>query len=192
MQNLQPGLSNGPISDAERAYAIDVLQTTQTALHEAVTGLTDAQLNFKPAEDRWSIAENVEHVALVEAGIFGGIQKGMSYPANPDKRAELTLDDVYVVKAVRSRTVSLPAPDPFVPTGQFGSLEGSLAAFDARRAEAIQYTQTVTDDLRTHYFRHIAFGWIDCFQAILLLASHGERHRKQIEEVKTSMGFPGV
>ena len=190
MQNLESTPVSGPVSEVERAYAIDVLQSTQAALHQAINGLTDNQLAYKPSSDRWSIAENAEHVVLVEMGIFGAIKKGMDYPANPDKRAELKYSDVDVIKAVRSRAVTLPAPDPFVPTGRFASISETMAALDQQRAAAIAYTQTVTDNLRTHYFRHIALGWLDSYQAILLLASHGERHRKQIEEVKADPGFP--
>lgn len=190
MQNLQSSPVTGPITDQERAYAIDVLQSTQVALHQAIDGLTDAQLAFKPSPDRWSIAENVEHIVLVETGIFGGIQKGMSYLANPERRSEMKFSDVDVIKAVRSRTVTLPAPGPFVPTGRFDSISAALEAFDQQRTAAIGFTHNVTDDLRTHFFKHIALGWLDCYQAILLLASHGERHRKQIEEVKADAGFP--
>jgi uncharacterized damage-inducible protein DinB len=190
MENLQSTPVTGPVTDQERTYAIDVLTSTQAALHQAISGLTDAQLAYKPAADRWSINECVEHIFLVERGIFSGIQKGMAYPANPEKRAEVKYSDVDVIKAVRSRAVTLPAPDPFVPTGRFDSVRTALAAFDEQRRNAITYVQTVTDDLRTHYFRHIALGWLDIYQAILLLASHGERHRKQIEEIKASPGYP--
>jgi DinB superfamily len=127
---------------------------------------------------------------LIEQGIFMGIQKGMSYPANPDKRADVKYSDVDVIKAVRSRTVTLPSPEPFLPTGHFSSTRAALDDFDKQRERVIAYVETTTDDLRTHYFRHIALGWLDMYQAFLLLASHGERHRKQIEEVKSSPGFP--
>ena len=190
MENLQSTPVTGPVTDQERTYAIDALLSTQAALHQSVDGLTDAQLTYKPTADRWSVAECVEHIALVESGIFAAIQKGMAYSANPEKRAEIRYSDVDVIKAVRSRTVTLPSPDPFVPAGRFESTRDALDAFDKQRNDVITYTQTVTDDLRTHYFRHIALGWLDSYQAILLLASHGERHRKQIEEVKTSPGFP--
>lgn len=190
MQNLPPASDPTAVTDEQRTYAIDALSSTRHSLRQSVTDLSDAQINFKPDADRWSIAECVEHIALVESGIFGGIQKGMSYPANPEKRADVQHEDVFVIKAVRSRTVTLPAPDPFVPTGRYGSLAGSLRAFEEQRQVAIDYVTTVTDDLRTHYFRHIALGWLDCYQAILLLAAHSERHRKQIEEVKASPGFP--
>ncbi len=190
MENLQSTPVTGPVTDQERTYAVDALLSTQAALHQSVDGLTDAQLTHKPTADRWSVAECVEHIALVESGIFAAIQKGMNYPANPEKRAEIRYSDVDVIKAVRSRTVTLASPDPFMPAGRFSSTHAALDAFDKQRNDVITYAQTVTDDLRTHYFRHIALGWLDSYQAILLLASHGERHRKQIEEVKTSPGFP--
>ena len=190
MENLQPGTVTGPVTEQERDYAIHALKATKDALHQSLAGLTNAQLSYKPANDRWSVAECVEHIALIERGIFAAIQKGMAYPANPEKRAEIKYSDVDVIKAVRSRVVALPSPDPFVPTGRFNSVSAALDDFDKQRDVVISYVRTVTDDLRTHYFRHIALGWLDAYQAILLLASHGERHRKQIEEVKAGSGFP--
>ncbi len=57
MQNLQSGPVAGPITDQERAYAIDVLQSTQVALRQAIDGLTESQLTYKSEADRWSITE---------------------------------------------------------------------------------------------------------------------------------------
>ncbi len=190
MQNLTVSPVDGSITEAERAYAVDLLRSTQTALHQAIAGLSDAQLNHKPAADRWSVAECAEHIVLVESGIFGRVRAGMDEPANPDRRAEIKVSDVDVIKAVRTRTVPVPAPEPFVPTGRFGSIGATMAAFDARREAAIAYAETVTGDLRTHYFIHFRLGTLDAYQTLLLIASHGERHRKQIDEVKASEGFP--
>ena len=190
MQNLTVSPVDGPVTETERTYAVDLLCTTQTALHQAVAGLSDAQINYKPAADRWSVADCAEHIVLVESSIFQRILAGMDKPNDPDRRAEIKVSDVDVIKAVRTRTVQIPAPDPFVPTGRFGSLRAAMAAFDEHRETAIAYAETVTDDLRTHYFTHFRLGTLDAYQALLLLASHGERHRKQIEEVKASEGFP--
>ena len=190
MENLPSAPVTGPVTEQERTYAIDSLTGTKAALHQSLAGLSDAQLTYKPSADRWSISECVEHIILVEKGIFGAIQKGMAYPANPEKRAEIKYSDVDVIKAVRSRAVTLPSPTPFLPTGHFESTHTALEAFDQQREAVITYVQTVTDDLRTHYFKHIALGWLDVYQALLLLAAHGERHRKQIEEVKNTPGFP--
>jgi DinB superfamily len=190
MQPLPSMPVTGPVTETERTYAVELLRSTQTALHQAIAGLSDEQLGYKPVADRWSVAECAEHIVLVETGIFGRIRSGMDAPAEPERRAEIRIGDVDVIKAIRTRSVQVPAPAPFVPTGHFGNIVATMAAFDEQREAAITYAQTVTADLRTHYFVHFRLGTLDAYQALLLLASHGERHRKQIEEVKADAGFP--
>ena len=190
MEDRHPATSTGPITTAERTYAVELLQTTREALRTALTDLSEAQQRYKPAPDRWSILECAEHIYLVEKGIFGGIQYGMAAPSDADKRAEIRVSDVFVIKAVRSRGTTTVAPVKFEPTGQFANVQAALAAFDEQRSLAIGYVENTPDDFRTHYFSHFVLGTLDAYQAVLLLASHGERHRKQIEEVKADPGFP--
>lgn len=178
------------LTDAERAYALEALQTTRASLRQALDGLSPAQLAHKPSPDRWSIAECAEHIVLVEGGIFQAIQFSMDRPADPDRRAQIRVSDVDVIKAVRSRAATFPAPDAFVPTGRFADIEATLQVFDQQRDAVLEYVRTTPIDFRTHYFKHPALGLLDTYQAILVIASHGERHRKQIEEVKASPGFP--
>lgn len=190
MENLDAKPVTGPVTEAERAYAIDSLKTTQAALHQSLAGLTPEQLTYKPNPDRWSITECVEHIALIEKGIFRAILTGLTAPSEPDRRATIRVSDVDVIKAVRSRSVTLPAPSPFRPTGRYGDATGALQTFDEQRKATINFAQIVEDDLRTHYFEHIALGTLDAYQALLLMAAHVERHRKQIEEVKNAADFP--
>lgn len=190
MENLQPAAVTGPVTDSERAYALDALKMTQTNLHQSLADLSATQLGFKPAADRWSIAECAEHIALVETGLLRVAQAGMSAPEEASKRSQIKLSDVDLIKAARSRSFTMNAPDVVVPTGRFGGTDASLVAFDQQRKAAIDFLQNEPADLRTHYFNHFALGLLDIYQVILLMASHVERHRKQIEEVKASPGFP--
>ena len=192
MENLQSTPVTGPVTDQERAYAIDSLNVTRDALHQSLAGLSTAQLAYKPAADSWSIAECTEHIALVEKRILYAIQASMDVPAEPEKRAEIKVSDVDLIKAVRSRTNRLSAPDPTVPTGHYGNTATALAAFDTQQTAAIDYVQTVSGDLRTHYFTHFVLGQLDTCQAVLLMAAHCERHRKQIEAVKTNPDYPAT
>lgn len=190
MEDRHPSAVTGPVTDAERTYAIDALMATRDSLRQSVAGLSAARQQYKPAPDRWSIAECMEHIVLVDRGIFKSIQLAMNVPADKAKRADIRVSDVFVIKAVRSRGTVAPAPPQFVPTGRYADVETALAQFEQQRAAAIEYVQTTTNDYRTHYFEHPFLGTLDTFQALLVLASHGERHRKQIEEVKADPGFP--
>lgn len=191
MHNLPANNATGPVTESERAYALDALTTTQTALRQALTGLSAEQFAYKANPDRWSITECVEHIALVEKRLFRAALAGMNVPADPDGRSRIHVSDVDVIKAVRSRSVTMASPTPFVPTGRFADANDALQAFDQQREATIRFVQTEPGDLRTHYFDHPAFGTLDLYQAILVMASHVERHRKQIEEVKAKSDFPG-
>lgn len=190
MENLPSAPVTGPVTDSERSYAVDALNATLASLKQSLEGLSTDQLTFKSNVDRWSIAECVEHIALVEKGIYKAILSGMSVPADPAKRADIRVSDIDVIKAVRSRSFTLAAPAPFVPTGRFGNASAALQAFEERRRDIIDLVQDTKADLRTHYFIHPALGTLDTYQAVLVMASHVERHRKQIDEIKASSGFP--
>jgi hypothetical protein len=55
MEDRHPSTISGPITDAERSYAIDILMTTRDTLRTALAGLSLDQQQYKPAPDRWSI-----------------------------------------------------------------------------------------------------------------------------------------
>src|SRR6185295_11477960 len=58
------------ITDEERSFAVNHLKQTSDDLVKAVDGLTEAQLNFKPAPDRWSVLECVQHITLSSQGLW--------------------------------------------------------------------------------------------------------------------------
>jgi len=54
------------LTEADRDKAVQYLATTKKDVLDATKGLSDAQWNFKPAADRWSVAECMEHIAAYE------------------------------------------------------------------------------------------------------------------------------
>src|ERR1017187_1905979 len=75
------------LSAAGRESALNSLQATHDAFLKSIAVLSDAQWRFKPAPDRWSVAEVAEHIAVSESMIFGMVQKQiMAGPANPHQR----------------------------------------------------------------------------------------------------------
>jgi len=54
----------------------------------------------------------------------------------------------------------------------------------------IEFVKTTDQDLRNHFVKHLAFGTIDSYQWILIVAAHCERHTLQIREIMASGSFP--
>src|SRR5947209_6162535 len=53
-----------PLDQGERDRAMSHLHATRKMFLDSVAGLSDTQWNFKPAPERWSVAECAEHIAV--------------------------------------------------------------------------------------------------------------------------------
>lgn len=177
------------LTQAEKERALAYLESTKANVVAATNGLSEAQWNFKPAPDRWSVAQVMEHIAASEDFIRDGLVKDkvMVSAAGPPDRDVKKIDDS-VVKMVPDRSHKAQAPEPLVPNNRFGSPEGSLKHFLESRATTEQYLKT-TSGLRDHVMDG-PVGKMDGYEFILFIAAHSERHTKQIEEVKADPNFP--
>ena len=176
------------ITQAEKDKALQYLETTKKSVLEATKGLSEAQWNFKPAPDRWSVAQVMEHIAAAEDFIRGLVkEKVMMGPAGEAGRDVKKTDDG-VLAMVPDRTNKLQAPEPLVPTNRFGSPEGSVKHFMESRATTEDFLKTATG-LRDHV-ADSPMGKLDGYEFVLLIAAHSERHTKQINEVKADPNFP--
>jgi uncharacterized damage-inducible protein DinB len=177
------------LTAADREKAVHYLEETRTGVYDATKGLSDAQMKFKPAPDRWSIAETLEHITLAEEYLFANItQNIMKAPAGPAGRDTAKLDAL-ILSAVPDRSQKRQAPGPLVPTGRWSPRE-MLAHFEQSRAKTIAFLKS-TPDLREHASSENPFQQpMDAYQWVLFIAAHSERHTKQIAEVKADPNFP--
>ena len=63
------------LTQADRDRAMKYLESTKQGVLNATAGLSEAQWNFKPAPDRWSVAEVTEHIAAAEGYLRGMITR---------------------------------------------------------------------------------------------------------------------
>lgn len=176
----------------ERQLVLDQLASSEARLLELVEGLTPAQWVFRETPDRWSIAENIEHVINVEGRITRAIQKTLQGPGDPVKRAAATVRDATLQAQVTDRSTKLTAPEPVRPVGKWPDTAEMVAELRKIRAQTVAFTAETQADLRNHGFPHIAFGDLDCYQWLVVLSQHGARHAQQIEEIKANPAFPAA
>jgi len=175
----------------ERESALKLFQTTGDNFVKSISGLSDKQWKFKPAPDRWSVAEVAEHITVSESTIMGMVQHMlMQSPAAPEKKEQVKGKDQLILEKVPDRSRKAQAPDMLRPTGRWATEAELAKAFDDARKANMDYIRTTNDDLRDHFFDHPAFGTLDGYQWLLLIGTHSARHTKQIEEVKADPNFP--
>src|SRR5882762_9351518 len=115
------------VTQAEKDKALQYLETTKKNVLEATKGLSEAQWNFKPAPDRWSVAQVMEHIAASEDFIRDNLlkEKVMVSPSGPPGRDLKKIDEA-VMAMVPDRTHKAQAPGPLVPSNRYGSPDGSM------------------------------------------------------------------
>ena len=177
------------LTTADTDHALQYLESTKKNILEATAGLSEAQWNFKPPPDSWSIAQVMEHIAASEDFIRENLlkEKVMVAPPGEPGRDVKQIDQAEVMK-VPDRTHKAQAPEPLLPTNRFGSPGGSLRHFVESRAATEQFLRTATG-LRDHVMSG-PVGSMDGYEFILFIAAHSERHTKQINAVKADPNFP--
>jgi hypothetical protein len=176
------------VTQAEKDRALQYLETTKKGVLEATKGLSEAQWNFKPAPDRWSVAQVTEHIAAAEDFLRTlAKEKVMLAPAGEAGRDASKTDET-VMAMVPDRSHKAQAPEPLVPTNRFGSPEGSIKHFVESRATTEDFLRNATG-MRDHVLDS-PMGKLDAYEFVLLVAAHSERHTKQINEVKADPNFP--
>ena len=183
-------INNPSLSKKERKFTADLMKDTKNAVVKSVSGLSESQLNFKQAPDRWSVKECIYHLALAEKNLWQMLETSLKSPATPEKRSEVKVTDDLIIKMVEDRTNKVKTSEAFEPVNApYRNLSEALADFKNMRNDHIKYLKNTTEDLRNHVVQ-MPFGYIDCYQLSLMISAHNNRHLQQINEVKSDPGFP--
>jgi hypothetical protein len=172
------------------------LQQTQNALVGATKGLSEAQWKFKPAPDRWSIAENLDHIVIVQERVLGRILIQLANAPAPPADLDYKVVDAIVINHFPNRLTKYSAPEFVRPVDQMAPVE--LLNRLRTNYEGLTGCLESTPGLRQHALESPplkgvskgAYESMDGYQWILAAAAHTDRHTKQILEVMADPGYP--
>lgn len=163
---------------------------TTKQLEKQVKGLSQTQLQFKPAPEKWSISQCLEHIILSERMIFGMAKEALAKAPQPERKSEVKVTDNNLKNMLTDRSHKFQAPKELQPTGIYNDTETALTAFREARKPVLDYIKKADiNDLRNH-INDYPTGVVDGYQGLMFIASHCARHTKQIEEVKADPNFP--
>ncbi len=174
----------------------DILSANEAShdrLLQSVAGIGASQEAFRPRDEQWTIGDIVEHLAIVNHGflrITGKLLKEAEEAGTPAP-AGLDLGST-ALDAEGNQPPKFQAPEQVRPrggqalAGSLPRLQETLAGFRELqpRLEAV--------DLSAPVFPHPAFGPLNAYQWMILLAEHQDRHRLQIEALMASPEFPSI
>lgn len=169
------------------ALARDLEAVRGEVLREA-DGLSQAQADWRPTADDWSVGEILHHLTLAEI--------------NTGKLTSKLLKETGSVVAPYPPDLSGFAPLPAWPPGPreappvvrpekghpIGQLLHEMRAARERSHQSLERLATV--DPRTFTWRHFTLGEMDLGQWWMLQTHHDRDHLHQLRRIKKTPGFP--
>ncbi len=172
----------------------DRIAHSRQRLLQSISGLSDAQLNYKPSENAWPICDIVHHLALTDeanAKLMSNLLKrsraeNIPPDPSPDDSELHSADDVFA----RMAEPKFQAPDFVAPRSHLPVDEslGRLKSSRGRMLEAIE--QLSSYDLRRVTHAHPFAGDLTAYQWMLIAGGHEFRHTEQINRMKALPDFP--
>lgn len=157
-------------------------------LKQAVANLSETEANFRPNETSWTIAEIVEHIAIVENGMAKICGKLLSKSAenNITNDGKTFISSEFLEKSALiadRRKRKAQAPERVLPSGKL-SIAESFAAMD-ENAKILESIRENLEKINTSEakFPHPFFGDMNATEWLALIGGHEIRHIDQIEEI---------
>lgn len=187
-------VKNEPIkyTQNDRETIVGYFTETQQKFEAAINGLSEAQLNFRPNENSWTVAQVAEHIVISETAIFTMIADG-PLKAELNRNADaFRIRDIAVTLALTNRGQKFNAPPAVQPQQKLTTVDQLLAGFKTARSGNIRFLNTTEADLRNQFADNGLIGMIDAYQWFLFLNGHTERHLSQIAEIMADKNYPAA
>jgi len=155
--------------------AIDHMAATPDIIRALLTGIDDKQASWKPASDRYSIAELLEHLSHVEAHCFRA--RFDEILANDDPEIEPYDQNAYYADGAYSNR----------------DAEESLAHWEEQREDNVEFLRGLDRGLLARTGRHTVLGRFTLANMLNEWALHDLGHLRQMSEiVRAQLYYPGI
>ncbi len=169
---------------------LNYLDGERSTLHEAVE-LVPAELRDQaPGPDRWSVAQVLQHLAIIEKRIGMGMTKWIADARAGELGPEIETSSILnslPLQLIADRSQRRSAPEEVRPRGDIDAASAWTALEQTRAAlraailagEGLALTKVVQP--------HRVLGPINLYQWALFVGSHETRHTGQVREIAAQL-----
>lgn len=154
-------------------------------LKETVSGLTDEQSMSMPEGEKWTIAQIVEHLSMVEDGMTRVSAKLLKAAESAGKKSDgkVQFSEDFARKIGIMRKRKFEAPERVRPSGN-QTIQESLAKMEENRRKLYElkpiFEQFECTDFK---FPHPLMGELTATEWLTLIGEHEARHLEQIKRM---------
>lgn len=162
-------------------------------LKSTVEGLTPEEASALPEGEKWSVAQIVEHVSMVDEGAGKLCTRLLSKSQGDGKPSDGTarISHTFMERAMASAQAKLEAPDIVQPNAgrtiaeSLTLLDGNAGKFN----ELLPLFESIDDT--GHKFPHPYFGEMTATEWFAVKIAHEARHTRQIQALVERIQNPG-
>ncbi len=150
---------------------------------QLVASLTIEQAASLPDGEKWTIAEILEHIGIVQNGMAKISAKLLTQAQAAGVKSDgaAKLSENFAAKAAEAATLKFEAPDRVRPTGN-QSVEESLKMMGEARGELEKLRPLFESvECSDYKFPHPFMGDLTAHEWLALVGGHEARHLRQIE-----------
>jgi hypothetical protein len=164
---------------------LDCLDSELTNLRSAVERVPAERRGERPAPDRWSVAEVLEHLAVVERSVLKACARQLAAAREAGLAAETDSSPILASlppQQVANRERLIVSPERLRPTGL--DAVQAWVHIETTREEFKAFVHSCDGlALAQVSFPHPTLGALNLYQWLLFAAGHHARHAAQIREI---------
>jgi hypothetical protein len=162
-------------------------------IDQQTRNLTPSQATLRPLNGGWTVAENVEHLCIVEGQLLplitALVSKAEGTGSVPSKTPLEIPVESFLERARKEKYVTRPR---FAATGRAG-LSDSLETLGGLQKQLFDLKPRLkTVDLASVSFPHYIFGPFTLGQWLAFIGHHEERHLEQMKAIMVSEQFTSL
>ena len=170
----------------------DELETARRDILGEVERLSQAQADWRPSEQDWSIGEIVHHLTLAEINT-GKLTTKLTREAAQQGKVAPFPSDLATFRVLPPRPPGTAEAPPVVRPEKGRPIEQLIADMETTRARSRESIEKLAAlDPRRLTWSHFALGELDLSQWWMLQAAHDRDHLQQLRGVKARPGFPAA
>jgi hypothetical protein len=173
------------------AAVLAALDESRHSLEQAAADVDPDKRTLRPAPDRWSLSEVLEHLSLAEASFTAWIASGIE-KAKASGLGREAAERAPLPEAVRARLADRvnrrTAPERVQPRGELSVEEAWSAVVEVERR--LKEVLVAADGLALNevVVEHPTLGPFNIYQWVELMAAHRRRHVEQVREIVAALG----
>ena len=172
------------------ASVLTALDDSRQSLEHAAHDIDPEKRATRPAPERWSLAELLEHLSLAEASFTAWIASGID-KAREGGLGQEAAERSPLPEAVRTRLADRvnrrTAPERVQPKGEMSADEAWRAVVEVERR--LKEVLVSADGLALNevIVEHPSLGPFNIYQWVELMAAHRRRHVEQVREIAAAL-----